>query len=95
VDLGGPRGRGITFEAPRHSLLTAVRYEIFDDLLIGNFVKTDEYFQSYHEKSSFQEWLEHMRVKSNRKVRRAVLATLPDTPVLYRTARSAYRRFIA
>jgi L-ascorbate metabolism protein UlaG (beta-lactamase superfamily) len=32
--------RGITFEAPRHSLMTAVRYEVFDDLLIGNFMKT-------------------------------------------------------
>lgn len=32
--------RGVTFEAPRHSLMTAVRYEIFDDLLIGNFMKT-------------------------------------------------------
>jgi hypothetical protein len=32
--------RGITFEAPRHSLATALRYEIFDDLLIGNFMKT-------------------------------------------------------
>jgi len=32
--------RGITFEVPRHSLMTAVRYEIFDDLLIGNFMKT-------------------------------------------------------
>jgi hypothetical protein len=32
--------RGITFEAPRHSLMTAIRYEIFDDLLIGNFMKT-------------------------------------------------------
>lgn len=40
LDLGGPKGRGITFEAPRHSLMTAIRYEIFDDLLIGNFVKT-------------------------------------------------------
>jgi hypothetical protein len=126
VDLGGPRGRGITFEAPRHSLMTAVQYEIFDDLLIGNFVKTvmhggvrslypdftpyvakygdngrafssaelDAYFRSYREKSSFQEWLEHVRVKSNRKVRRAVLATLATTPVLYRTARGAYRRFL-
>ncbi|MFC4311789.1 MBL fold metallo-hydrolase [Steroidobacter flavus] len=40
VDLGGPKGRGITFEAPRHSLMTAINYEIFDDLLIANFTKT-------------------------------------------------------
>lgn len=40
IDLEGPKGRGITFEAPRTSLMTAIRYEIFDDLLIGNFVKT-------------------------------------------------------
>lgn len=32
--------RGITFEAPRHSLMTAVQYKVFDDLLIGNFMKT-------------------------------------------------------
>jgi hypothetical protein len=32
--------KGITFEAPRHSLMTAVQYEIFDDLLIGNFMST-------------------------------------------------------
>jgi hypothetical protein len=32
--------RGITFEAPRHSLMVAVTYEIFDDMLIGNFMKT-------------------------------------------------------
>jgi L-ascorbate metabolism protein UlaG (beta-lactamase superfamily) len=32
--------RGITFEAPRGSLMTAVRYQVFDDLLIGNFMKT-------------------------------------------------------
>jgi hypothetical protein len=30
----------IYFEAPRHSLMKAVSYEIFDDLLIGNFMKT-------------------------------------------------------
>lgn len=40
VDLEGPKGVGITFEAPRASLLHAVRNEIFDDLLIGNFMKT-------------------------------------------------------
>jgi hypothetical protein len=32
--------RGITFEVPRNSLMLAVRYEVFDDLLIGNFMKT-------------------------------------------------------
>jgi hypothetical protein len=40
IDLAGPKGVGITFEAPRGSLLFAVRNEIFDDLLIGNFMKT-------------------------------------------------------
>jgi hypothetical protein len=37
-----PRGtyrKGVTFEAPRGSLMTSVRYRIFDDLLIGNFMK--------------------------------------------------------
>lgn len=33
-------GRSITFEVPRGSLMTAVGYEIFDDLLIGNFMRT-------------------------------------------------------
>ncbi|QDE80540.1 MULTISPECIES: MBL fold metallo-hydrolase [Myxococcus] len=32
--------RGITFEVPRGSLMSAVRYQVFDDLLIGNFMKT-------------------------------------------------------
>jgi L-ascorbate metabolism protein UlaG (beta-lactamase superfamily) len=32
--------RGIRFEVPRGSLMTAVDYRIFDDLLIGNFMKT-------------------------------------------------------
>jgi len=127
IDLGGPRGRGITFEAPRNSLMTALRYEIFDDLLIGNFVKTvlhggvrslypdftpyvakygdngrafsvgelHDYFQSYRDESGFQGWLDYVRVRSTRRVRRALVATLSSTPVLYRTARSAYRRFIA
>ena len=31
---------GITFEAPRYSLMQAIQYEIFDDMLIGNFMKT-------------------------------------------------------
>ncbi|HEX6996536.1 MAG TPA: MBL fold metallo-hydrolase [Gammaproteobacteria bacterium] len=40
VSLGGPKGRGITFEAPRASLMKAVQHEVFDDLLIGNFMRT-------------------------------------------------------
>ncbi|MBT3992870.1 MAG: MBL fold metallo-hydrolase [Gammaproteobacteria bacterium] len=32
--------RGIQFEVPRSSLLKAINYEIFDDLLIGNFMRT-------------------------------------------------------
>jgi hypothetical protein len=32
--------RGITFEVPRESLMTTVKHKIFDDLLIGNFMKT-------------------------------------------------------
>ncbi len=32
--------RGITFEVPRGSLMTAVEHQIFDDLLIGNFMST-------------------------------------------------------
>lgn len=40
VGLAGPRDRGISFAVPRHSLVSAVDYRIFDDLLIGNFMKT-------------------------------------------------------
>jgi hypothetical protein len=41
IDIGARKfGRGVTFEAPRHSLVTALQFEIFDDLLIGNFMKT-------------------------------------------------------
>jgi hypothetical protein len=40
IDLDGTDGRGLTFEVPRTSLMTSVEYEIFDDLLIGNFMKT-------------------------------------------------------
>jgi len=31
---------GITFETPRASLMTVIEYEIFDDLMIGNFTRT-------------------------------------------------------
>ena len=31
---------GITFEAPRNSLMASIQGEVFDDMLIGNFMKT-------------------------------------------------------
>ena len=37
---GSATDRGITFEVPRHSLLKAIEYRTFDDLLIGNFMRT-------------------------------------------------------
>jgi len=41
VEFGGRRrGRAITFAVPRASLMHAVEWEIFDDLLIGNFMET-------------------------------------------------------
>jgi hypothetical protein len=33
-------GVGVTFEVPRQSLMAAVRYRVFDDLMIGNFMRT-------------------------------------------------------
>lgn len=40
---GKPRhgGRGVHFRVPRHSLLEAIRAGYFDELLIGNFMKTE------------------------------------------------------
>ena len=40
MKMKGPIDRGITFELPRNSLVEACKYSIFDDLLIGNFMKT-------------------------------------------------------
>lgn len=41
IDLNRDRPDvGIGFECPRHSLMTAIEHEIFDDLLIGNFMRT-------------------------------------------------------
>lgn len=41
VDLNPAlRSKGISFEAPRASFMTCIDYEIFDDLLIGNYMRT-------------------------------------------------------
>lgn len=38
--LNKKSNKGITFNVPRSSLMKSVQFEIFDDLLIGNFMKT-------------------------------------------------------
>ena len=40
IEINPAFKRGLTFETPRASLMTVIEYEIFDDLLIGNFTKT-------------------------------------------------------
>ena len=41
IDIAPNRSdQGITFEVPRNSLMKAIKFEVFDDLLIGNFMKT-------------------------------------------------------
>tara|TARA_B100001063_G_scaffold1828_1_gene1313 strand:+ start:1642 stop:3006 length:1365 start_codon:yes stop_codon:yes gene_type:complete len=40
IKMKGPAEKGISFELPRNSLVEACKYSIFDDLLIGNFMKT-------------------------------------------------------
>ena len=43
IKFNGPRDKGISFEVPRNSLLIACKNRIFDDLLIGNFMRTKLY----------------------------------------------------
>jgi hypothetical protein len=40
VVLNKKKRSGITFECPRNSFFKAVQWEVFDDLLIGNFMRT-------------------------------------------------------
>jgi hypothetical protein len=40
IDIAPGHRRGITFATPRQSLLAAVEWQAFDDLLIGNFMRT-------------------------------------------------------
>ena len=40
IKMFGKKNNGITFEVPRYSLMKAINLHIFDDLLIGNFMKT-------------------------------------------------------
>jgi hypothetical protein len=52
VNFKNNKKNGVTFEVPRNSLMKTVEYRIFDDLLIGNFMKTtlhnmDNLYQGY------------------------------------------------
>jgi hypothetical protein len=38
--IGSGTGRGVVFDVPRRSFTEAVKWEIFDDLLIGNYMRT-------------------------------------------------------
>jgi hypothetical protein len=40
IHFDGKDDKGITFEVPRYILMQAIKNEAFDDLLIGNFMKT-------------------------------------------------------
>lgn len=40
IDVNREHRRGVTFATPRQSLLSAIEWNAFDDLLIGNFTKT-------------------------------------------------------
>ena len=40
ISMNKNSNRGITFSLPRNSLMVSIEYKIFDDLLIGNFMKT-------------------------------------------------------
>ena len=43
LKFNGPAKKGIIFEVPRNSLVSACKNRVFDDLLIGNFMKTKLY----------------------------------------------------
>jgi hypothetical protein len=40
IDVAREHRRGITFHVPRQSLMSAVQWDAFDDILIGNFCRT-------------------------------------------------------
>ena len=94
--------RGITFEVPRTSLMTAVKHEVFDDLLIGNFMRTilhgdwgrgmlHSYFTPYVAK-----YADNGRAKTKEEVREYFLAYRKRAPLaflLHRLVNESERRF--
>ena len=48
IDLGGRHGSGIAFQVPRNSLMTAVTHRVFDDLVLGGFMKITLHNADFH-----------------------------------------------
>lgn len=77
---------GITFEVPRGSLMTAVRYEIFDDLLIGNFMRTILHGDARlypHFTPYVAKYADNGRARTRAELRRYHLAYLRRSPLDY------------
>jgi hypothetical protein len=87
------RDLGITFEVPRGSLLAAVRYQVFDDLLIGNFMKTTLHGDLaapglYPDFSPFvAKYGDNGRARTRAELRRYFAAYLRRDPIGYLRAR--------
>ena len=48
IDLDSNSDKVIMFESPRNSFMDAINYQIFDDILIGNFMKTTLIGKDWH-----------------------------------------------
>jgi hypothetical protein len=48
VDLAGRKDCGISFHVPRNSLMTAVGHRVFDDLVLGGFMKIFPHNMDFH-----------------------------------------------
>ena len=104
VDLGrGRRQSGISFHVPRASLVSAVRYQIFDDLLIGNFMKTTLHggadLYSYFT-PTVAKYADNGRAESKRELREYFVAYARRSPlpllrlVLEQTSEGVFRKLV-
>ncbi len=69
IGMDGRKTRGVTFEVPRGSLMTCIDYRIFDDLLIGNFMKTTPTRAPVAERGAGRIQLQRRQVRRQRRSR--------------------------
>lgn len=81
--------RGITFEAPRNSLMIAIENEVFDDMLIGNFMKTILH-GAFHDRPLYPcvgeyltKYADNGRAKTKEEVREYLNQYLRRAPLAY------------